>query len=247
MFTKKVNFTDEPVADGSSPPRRRGRPSGTTVQGHEARKRLYETAIELIGRKGYEATTLRDVAETAGVSVGLLYKYFPGKRAVVLAFYDELSGEYAARAGQMKPGRWRDRFVFALRTCLEVLGPHRKTLSSLAPVLVADSEEGLFAARTAFSRKRVEQVFQDAVSGAIDAPAAKLAEPLGRLLYMLHLSVILWWLLDKSPKQWATHSLVTLLERILPSFGVALMLPKVRGFVQSADVLVREALFDDGA
>jgi len=239
MFTKKVNPSDER--------RRRGRPPGTTTQGHEARKRLYEMAIDLIGRKGYEATTLRDVAQAAGVSVGLLYKYFPSKRAVVLAFYDELSGEYAARAAEMKTGKWRERFGFALRTCLEVLGPYRKTLSSLAPVLVADPEEGLFAARTAFSRKRVEQVFQDAVAGASDAPAAQLAESLGRLLYLLHLAIILWWLLDKSPKQVATHALVSLLERILASFGMALLLPQVRGFVRSADSLVREALFDEVA
>jgi AcrR family transcriptional regulator len=241
MFTKKVNPSNESVG------RRRGRPPGTTAQGHEARKRLYETAIELIGQKGYDATTLRDVAQTAGASVGLLYKYFPSKRAVLLAFYDELSGEYASRAAEMKEGKWRDRFIFALRTCLEVLSPYRKTLASLAPVLVADPAEGLFAARTAFSRQRVEQVFQDAVSGASDAPAAKLAEPLGRLLYLLHLAIILWWLLDKSPKQRATYALVTLVERILPSFGMALLLPQVRGFVQSADTLVREALFDDVA
>jgi AcrR family transcriptional regulator len=246
MFTKKVNPSNLSVSEEERP-RRRGRPAGTTVQGHEARERLYRTAIELIGRKGYEATTLRDVAHSAGVSVGLLYKYFPSKRAVVLAFYDELSGEYAARAAEMKPGKWRDRFAFALRTCLEVLGPYRQTLSSLAPVLVADSEEGLFAARTAFSRKRVEQVFQDAVAGANDAPASKLGEPLGRLLYLLHLSIILCWLLDKSPKQRATHALVSLLERVLPSFGMALLLPQVRGFVRSADSLVREALFDEVA
>jgi len=243
MFTNKVNAPDEPAGEGKTP-RRRGRPSGTTVQGHEARKRLYETAIDLIGRKGYESTTLRDVAEAAGVSAGLLYKYFPSKRAVVLAFYDQLSAEYAARASGMKAGKWRDRFGFALRTCLEVLGPYRKTLSSLAPILVADPEEGLFASRTAFSRKRVEQVFQDAVTGATDAPAAKLAESLGRLLYVVHLAVILWWLLDKSSHQRATQALVSLIERILPSFGVALLLPQVRGFVRSAGDLVQEALFD---
>ncbi len=236
MFTNKVNAG-----------KRRGRPSGTTAQGHEARKRLYATAIELIGRKGYEATTLREVAQAAGVSVGLLYKYFPSKSAVILAFYEELSGEYAARAAEMKAGKWRNRFVFALRTCLEVLGPYRKTLASLAPMLVADRAEGVFAAQTGLSRRRVEQVFQDAVAGASDAPAAKLAEALGMLLYLLHLAIILWWLLDKSPNQRATHALVTLVERILPSFGMALLLPQVRGFVQSADTLVREALFDDAA
>jgi AcrR family transcriptional regulator len=244
MFTKKVNPTDGPAEP--TQPRRRGRPSGVTVQGQEARRRLYETAIDLIGRNGYEATTLRDIAEAAGVSVGLLYKYFPSKRSVVRAFYDELSDEYAARAAAMKGGRWRDRFIFALRTCLDVLGPYRKTLSSLAPVLVSDPEEGVLSASAAPSRRRVEMLFVGAVAGATDAPG-KLAEPLGRLLYLLHLAVILWWLLDKTSKQRATHALIALLERILPSLGVALLLPQVRGFVRSADELIREALFDEVA
>jgi len=246
MFTKKVNPPVGP-SNESQQPRGRGRPPGVTVQGQEARRRLYETAIELIGRQGYDATTLRDVAEAAGVSVGLLYKYFPSKRAVVRAFYDELSEEYAVRAAGMKAGRWRDRFIFALRTCLEVLGPYRRTLASLATVLVTDPEEGVFAARNTPSRKRVEQVFHSAVAGATDAPSTQLADALGRLLYLLHLGVILWWLLDKSSKQRATHALVALLERILPSLGIALLLPQVRGFIRSADALVREALLDEAS
>src|SRR5262245_28489212 len=145
----------------------------------------------------------------------------------------------------MTPGKWRERFGFALRTCLEVLGPYRSTLAALRPVLLGDREEGLFAPGTAFSRRRVEGVFQNAVAGARDAPSAKLADSLGRLLYVLHLAVILWWLFDKSPKQMATQGLIALTERILMSFGVALLLPQVRGFVRSADALVQEALLGD--
>jgi len=242
MFTKKVNSANEKKgSDGVRP--RRGRPEGTTPQGLEARRRLYEAAIDLIGKRGYEAATLREVAGTVGVSAGLLYKYFPSKQAVVLEFYDELSAEYAARAEALAEGKWRNRFALAMKICLEVLGPHRRTLISLAPVLVGDSENGLFAAHTAFSRKRIEQVFLNVVRVASDAPAPGVAESLGRLLYLLHLSVILWWLLDKSPAQRATHALIALLERILASFSVALMLPQVRGFVRTADSLVKEALF----
>jgi AcrR family transcriptional regulator len=243
MFTKKVNPGVD--AAGKASERRRGRPQGTTSQGHEARQRLYETAIRLIGERGYEATTMRDVADAAGVSVGLLYKYFPSKRAVVLTLYDQLSAEYASRAARVQTGKWRERFVFALRTCLEVLGPHRRTLSALRPVLLGDRDDNLFAASTAFSRKRVQGVFVDVVAGATDAPGGKLAEPLGRLLYLSHLAVILWWLFDTSPGQRATAALIALLEHILPSLGLALMLPRVRSFVRSADSLVREALFDD--
>ena len=74
-------------------------PPGPTPQGAAARERLYATAMRLIAERGYEATTLRDIANHAGVSVGLLYRYFPSKQAVVIALYDELSAEYARQAG----------------------------------------------------------------------------------------------------------------------------------------------------
>jgi hypothetical protein len=54
----------------------------------------------------------------------------------------------------------------------------------------------------------------------------------------------LWWLLDKSPKQRATHALVSLFRQLLPSAALTLRLPPVRRFVQSADELFREALLD---
>jgi len=223
-------------------PRKRGRPPGLTAEGEAARKRLYRTAIGLIGERGYEATTLRAVAARAGVSPALLYRYFPNKRAVVLALYDELSDAFAREAASLPAGRWRERFIDALERSLAVLGPHRVTLRALAPVMVGDTEEGVFATRTAFSRSRVQGVFLSAVSGARDAPPPKLAAALGRLLYLLQLAVILWWLLDRSAHQRATRALVGLLARVLPSAALTLRLPLVRGFVTTADALFEEGL-----
>lgn len=209
------------------------------------RRRLYETAIGLIASRGWQATTLRDIAQAAGVSVGLLYRYFPSKRAIVLALYDELSAEYAARAEAMPAGRWRARFLYALTTSLDVLGPHRGTLASLVPVLVGDADEGLFSPGTAFSRLRVQGVFVAAVEGASDTPRGPLAPALGRLLYLVHLAILLWWLLDKSPGQRATAALVKLIERTLPLAATALGVPGVSGLLVSADALVRDALLDN--
>jgi AcrR family transcriptional regulator len=233
MFTENVK------------PRKRGRPPGQTPQGAAARDRLYAIAMRLIAERGYEATTLRDIAREAGVSVGLLYRYFPSKQAVVIALYDELSTDYARQAAAMRPGKWRDRFVFALKTSLHVLEPHRVALRALTPVLVGDPNEGIFSATTAFSRLRVQQAFEDAITGAADAPKPPLAESLGRLLYMIHLAVLLWWLLDKSPKRRATAALVSLTEQLLPSAALALRVPPVRRFVVAADALIREALFEN--
>lgn len=241
MFTKKDKNAQKDETKGHHRGGR-GRPRGITPQGQEMRTRLYETAIRLIAARGYEATTLRDVARAAGVSVGLLYKYFPSKRAVVLTLYDTLSAEYAHRGTTMAPGKWRHRFLFALQTSLDVLGPHRQTLVALTPVLVGDPEEGLFSPQTAFSRVRVLNVFRNAVVGASDAPPTKVAEALGRLLYMLHLMVILLWLLDKSPKQRATSALMALLEKSLSSFALALRLSPIRSLVATADTVFQEAL-----
>jgi AcrR family transcriptional regulator len=235
MFTENVK------------PRGRGRPPGQTAQGAAAKQRLYEIAVRRMAKHGYEMTTLRDVATEAGVSVGLLYRYFPSKRAVIFALYDELSADYVRRAAAMRPGKWRDRFIVALNTSLEVLEPHRKTLRALIPVLVGDPNEGLFGRHAAFSRFRVQGVFEQAVVESTDAPARGLAEAVGRLLYLVHLAVLLWWLLDKSVKQRATTTLVGLFQQILPSTALTLRLPFVRRFIMSVDELIREALFGDVA
>jgi AcrR family transcriptional regulator len=224
--------------------RGRGRPRGRTAQGAASRELLYRTAVGLMAERGYETTTLRDVAQRAGVSVGLLYRYFPSKRAVILGLYDELSAEYVRQAAAMSPGTWRERFLFALKTSLRVLEPHRTTLQALIPVLVGDPEEGLFAERTRFSRLRVQGTFEVAITEATDTPRRPLAAALGRLLYLVHLTILLWWLLDRSSGQGATTSLIALVQRILPGVALTLRLPGVRRFALSADELLGEALLD---
>ena len=135
------------------------RPPGATPQGEETRRTLYRVATDLFAARGYEDTTLREIAAAAGVSPGLLYRYFPSKRAVVLALYDELSREFEERARHLPAGRWRDRFVAALEASLEVLRPHRGTLVALVPTLVGGRDESLLAPATAFSRERVQGAF----------------------------------------------------------------------------------------
>ncbi len=235
-------FTDNKEGAPRRPRRRRpGRPEGETPQGAETRAALYQTAVALFAEQGFEATTLRQIAARAGVSPALVYRYFPSKRALVLALYDVLSLEFAARASELPAGGWRERFLFTLRASLGVLRPHRSTLVALVPVLVG-GEEGLFAPATAFSRERVEQAFVAAVRGARDAPRGAAAEALGRVLYLVHLALVLWWLLDRSAGQRASAALVALTERALPSFALALKLPPVRSLVADFDAAAQRAL-----
>src|SRR5262249_28720370 len=143
----------------------------------------------------------------------------------IIALYDELSADYARLALGMPEGKWRDRFIFALQTSLQVLRPHRVALRGLIPVLVGDPEEGVFTQTAAFSRARVQRVFEEAVVGSTDAPTRAIGAAIGRLLYVLHLAVLLWWLLDKSAEQRATTALVALFQQVLPTGAMTLRLP----------------------
>jgi AcrR family transcriptional regulator len=42
-------------------------------------QKIMDAAFRLIAKKGYEATSIAEIAEEAGVSKGLLYNYFSGK------------------------------------------------------------------------------------------------------------------------------------------------------------------------
>ncbi len=51
---------------------------------HEAyRKELLEKCLKLFAAKGYSNTTMREIAETTGVSTGKLYHYFPTKQSIL--------------------------------------------------------------------------------------------------------------------------------------------------------------------
>ena len=62
----------------------------TTPRAEETRKRIYDAALELFRERGFEQTTMRDIAQKAGVALGGAYYYFASKEAIVLAFYQEV-------------------------------------------------------------------------------------------------------------------------------------------------------------
>ncbi|MGO4757090.1 TetR/AcrR family transcriptional regulator [Streptomyces sp. 2MCAF27] len=48
-----------------------------------SQERLLQATVELVGERGYEATTLADIADRAGAARGLVSYYFPGKRQLL--------------------------------------------------------------------------------------------------------------------------------------------------------------------
>ena len=53
------------------------------------RARLIAHALRLFGERGFASTPVSAIAESAGVSQGLLYHYFPGKTELLVAIFEE--------------------------------------------------------------------------------------------------------------------------------------------------------------
>jgi AcrR family transcriptional regulator len=67
------------------------------ARGVATRRRLLEAAERGFGAKGYEPTSMNEIAEAAGVGVGTLYHHFPDKRALLLALIDDWGDRELAR------------------------------------------------------------------------------------------------------------------------------------------------------
>ena len=56
--------------------------SSTTEE--DTRARILQVAIKLFARKGYDGTTTKDLANSAKIAEGTLFRYFPSKKALLI-------------------------------------------------------------------------------------------------------------------------------------------------------------------
>ena len=157
-----------------------------------SRLRLLEAAVGLFAEKGYERTTIPSIAAAAGTSVGLACRYYPSKEHFVLALYDRLATQLDAWSIQMPAGTVAERFRAVARKKLELVEEHRATIVALAGKAIdPDARAHVFGAATEVIRSKVAGVFWLAVVGATDAPGPEEAARLARMLYGVHLLLVL--------------------------------------------------------
>jgi AcrR family transcriptional regulator len=93
-----VTSSVRPNSSAASSARRGGR--GRPDEGSERRAALVELAAELFADRGYRATTVREIADAAGVLSGSLYHHFDSKESIIdellSSYLDELLAQYRA-------------------------------------------------------------------------------------------------------------------------------------------------------
>jgi AcrR family transcriptional regulator len=87
------------------------------ARGGPARERILETAYDLFARRGIRDVGVDEIIERSGVAKATLYRHFPSKDALVLAFLDrreQLWTHGFVEAGAKKRGRTPEEQLLAI-------------------------------------------------------------------------------------------------------------------------------------
>ena len=71
-------------------------------EGHTRREEILQAAKELFLEEGYDATTIRRIADRVGISAPALYLYFRDKEALMLALCDQTFAHLIAAIGEIE-------------------------------------------------------------------------------------------------------------------------------------------------
>lgn len=135
-----------------------------------SRERLLQATVDLVAERGYEATTLADIADRAGSARGLVSYYFPGKRQLLQSAVHRLMHMTLAAALEREP-RAEDGRELLARAIDAVLG-----LAVERPLLMRTHMAGILQAE-GFVRcpeqQRLAALLRDALAryGARDLDA----------------------------------------------------------------------------
>jgi AcrR family transcriptional regulator len=208
----------------------------------ETRANILNQAIRLFRAKGFDATTMRDVADAADLAIGAAYYYFPSKEAIVQGYYEEVQGLHASRVAAALGERklsLEERLRSAFHGKFEVLAHDRKLLGALFRYS-AEPEHPLsvFGPGSGLIRKASMDVFAQAIGD--EKLPADIREMLPAALWAVHMGILLYFIYDQSPEQVRTRKLIDgmtrLIVRVLGVAKMAVMKP-LRGSLIS---LLRE-------
>jgi AcrR family transcriptional regulator len=189
-----------------------------TNKGMRTRNQILETAMLLFREKGYDGTTMRDIAARMDIAVGNAYHYFRSKDELVVAFYERLNNEQAelAYSALLQHKSLKERLIAAVRCKLGVVADHRDLCISLFAMAVKpNSVVNPFGDSTRGARAKSQSIFRQAVEGSATSVPDDLKDILPMLLWLYYMAVLLYWLHDTSPLQHKTNELIELSAQII--------------------------------
>ena len=203
-----------------------------TPKGEQTRALILNTALDLLREYGYEKTTMRAIADRAGVSLGNAYHYFSSKEHLIQAFYHRTHEEHLAASlpALQRESNLRARLLSVVRLKIATLEPYHHFAGVLFKT-AADPRSPLnpFAHDSEPVRRDSIQLFENVVADARARIPGDLRAELPYLLWLYHMGIILFWIHDSSPKRTRTYRLidqtVDLLDKLISLASSPLMRP----------------------
>ncbi|WP_435058889.1 TetR family transcriptional regulator [Streptomyces sp. bgisy060] len=211
----------------------------------QTRTLILETAMRLFEERGYDKTTMRAIAQEAGVSVGNAYYYFDSKASLITGFYDRMSHEHATVTRERLEGveDFGERLETAVMAWVDCAEPYHQFAAQFFST-AADPESPLspFSDESHPARAEAVQIFRDVLQGSQVGPKldAELRALLPDLLWLHLMGVVLYWVFDRSEGTERTRAFV---RKCTPMVARAVRLSRfkvVRPLVRDAVDLMQE-------
>jgi TetR/AcrR family transcriptional regulator, cholesterol catabolism regulator len=162
----------------------------------EVRDRIRAAALSLFREKGYEATTVEEIAERADVAKGTFFNYFPRKDSLLVALGEEMMEQLQDELGPQKEwvGSAREqvlRFFLALGSFVERDPEVSKVMmiENLRAFWLREDKDPVQAAFEALSRN----VLRDAMVRG-ELPQGMDVEVAAKLLEAAYITTMVDWL-----------------------------------------------------
>jgi AcrR family transcriptional regulator len=212
-----------------------------TPKAEETGRKILDSALELFREKGFEPTTMRDIAQKAEVATGAAYYYYSSKDAIVTDFYQrsctEMQPQIEAALAHAKGLEKRLHELIAVK--LAYFAPNRGVLRSLLRN-GADPRHPLspFSPDTAAIREIDIAWFRLILTDCGMRIPRDLEPHLPGVLWFFQMGVIFFWVIDESPKQTRTARLLELATRSVVFLLRVSALPLMRPLRKTALQLI---------
>ncbi|MFD1722980.1 TetR/AcrR family transcriptional regulator [Amnibacterium endophyticum] len=149
----------------------------------DARLRLVVAAVDLFGEQGYDATTVAEIAQRAGVTKSTFFRHFTDKRELLSAGQAMLSDLLAAGIAEAPAGTTAlDAVAAGLRRAATAMGPINHGLGPRIDAIVATSTE--LQERSLLKEAGLAAAMADALVGrGVAGTPARLAAEMGVLAF----------------------------------------------------------------
>lgn len=198
------------------------------TKSERTRALIRDVALTSFRQRGYDQTTIRLIAQEAGVSVGTTNYHFASKNDLVQELYLDVQEAHRAAAVPLleTSDDLVERLGIVFRTGLAQLGPYHPFAPEFLSAAVSPrSSLNPLSADSTESRDIVVGLFRDAVAGARDSLPKEFDADLPSALMLAHLLLALFWVYDSSAGQQRTERL---LERGLRLLKLSLPLVRSR-------------------